>query len=67
MKPKFDLRYNGAVLSTWEIPSFMELTWGMLVAVPYEGRLRIFRLISMSASELELAPEFQTEKYPYCV
>ena len=58
MRQKWDLTYNGQTLTTWEVPESTEFEFGQLLAVPYNGRLRPFRLIGTTVSEILLHPEF---------
>lgn len=64
MRTRLNLVFCGETLSTWEIPSFFEINWGDLVAVPYQGKLKSFRICGRTETDLLLMTE---EPRRFCV
>lgn len=48
----YEIHWNGEHLTTWELPSSHALEWGMLLAIPYRGRLKLFRAVGMTTTQI---------------
>lgn len=48
------LRYNGQELASWRFPKGWRPFFGTILAVPFEGRLRLFRAVAQHDNVLTL-------------
>ena len=66
MRVTYNIRFEGKTLARWELSDSFEIRWGDLIAVPYDGKLKGFRIVGMTATEILLASA-REENRPRCL
>lgn len=66
MRNIFALKHEGKILTHWEMSENFPVHWGDLIAAPVNGKLKGFRIVGMTATEI-LLMSTESENRPRCL